>query len=301
MPRTKNMDISSARSALKAMEIAGFLNWNVRKERIFFEDGEEIKDYKAIVRETYKESPKYEVFTVASNRYRIIQNEGKANIIDEVTKELDARYIRAAEYKGGKTVLELKRESKLWVNGKEKTIHTLIDFWNSFNRTKAFAIEIFLFSEEFQTYVFSKSFSRRHVSTKKDNLLEKIETQAKRTVAAVDLELGNFLRASELLGEFDMSDDQLEQVLKAIFKLSDDMGEKKQDKIRGERSAILDIFRNDDRLSRVKGTAWAAYLSVSIYLDSKMPHFSHAYSMTQVSKNIKSKAWEEICNFADVS
>ena len=294
-------ELYGARTALDAMAQAGFLAWNVRKERIFLQDEWEIKDYKAIVRDNPSYENKVEVLAVGSNQYRIIQNESNASVIDSVVSELDAIYQSAAQFKGGVTVLELSRLSKGWISGRETDIFSKLCIWNSHNRTRTFSFEINLLNADRNTYIFSKSYKRLHRSKPEDNLLSTLESKSKRLVAEVDKDLENFILASQDLGQFEMSVDQFSEFLASIFIIQDSMEISKIERIRNLRQEVLDIFRRDPRLAEVRGTAWSGYLAITMYLDGKLSNFEHAYLITPESKKTKEKAWLAICDFADSS
>jgi hypothetical protein len=295
------VDIGKAKSAMQAMKIAEFLNWNVRKTTIHLPDGTVIAEKRAIVRENKRLGTDQEFLAVCSNQYRIVQNEDNAGIIDSVTHELNAVYEYAAELSSSETVLELKRVSSLWVDGLEKQVTHKIDVWNSHNRERAFRFEAYLLDPELKTYLFQKSYSRNHKSTYRDNLLETIEKKSKEMVAKIDADTGNFLLASQELGTLELSTSDMQAILKNLFVKSDNLPEKKQLEIEETRRNILTIFKMDPKLDLFRGTAWAGYLSVTLYLDSSQGDFTKAFSLPAEDWKIKDRAWDMICKVAKVS
>jgi hypothetical protein len=293
--------IDKAKDALQAMGMADFLNWNVRKTTLHLPDGSVIEQKWAIVRDNKRLGTDQEFLAVCSNQYRIIQNEDNGRLIDSVMHELNAVYEYAAELSTSETVLELRRHSSLWVDGFEKHITHKINVWNSHNGEKAFRFEALLLHPDLKTYLFLKSYARPHRSSYKDNLLDTLEKGAKQIVAKIDADTGNFLLASQELAIVELSTSGMQEILKNLFVKSDNMSQEKQLKIEETRRNILSIFKVDPKLDNIRGTAWAGYLAVTLYLDQRQGDFAKAFSLPATDWKTKDRAWELICKISNVS
>lgn len=114
--------------------VAAGLDWNVRKDPIYVESGDEIKGFKATIRETDGA-----VLGIVSNKYRVVQNSEAFQFTDNLIGE-GATYETAGSLQGGKRVWLLAKLEGTKVAG--DAVDPYLVFSNSFDGSGAIKVAL---------------------------------------------------------------------------------------------------------------------------------------------------------------
>ncbi|QWY81983.1 hypothetical protein SEA_SICARIUS2_78 [Arthrobacter phage Sicarius2] len=273
-------DVSKASNAQQAMDFANLAGWDVRKHPlttmpIMGADGEMLQlpvaDKWASVR-TNPETLQPEVLGVVGNTYTPIQNEAHCELLDAIVEESGAHFENAAAMRGGRDVFVTMRLNDQMLVGGVDPINLSLAAFNSHDGSSSFKLAVTnmrVFCANQQAAVMHgavSKFSVRHTARSGGILAEARE--ALKLTFAYNAE---FEKAAEQLIQQSYTDAQFNELISSMWDVSEDA--KPAVKTRNEKRAdtLNFLFADADTNDNIRGTAWAAYQSITEYVDHYAP------------------------------
>ncbi|WNM67320.1 hypothetical protein SEA_WYBORN_77 [Arthrobacter phage Wyborn] len=273
-------DVSKASNAQQAMDFANLAGWDVRKHPlttmpIMGADGEMLQlpvaDKWASVR-TNPETLQPEVLGVVGNTYTPIQNEAHCELLDAIVEESGAHFENAAAMRGGRDVFVTMRLNDQMLVGGVDPINLSLAAFNSHDGSSSFKLAVTnmrVFCANQQAAVMHgavSKFSVRHTARSGGILAEARE--ALKLTFAYNAE---FEKAAEQLIQQSYTDAQFNELINSMWDVSEDA--KPAVKTRNEKRAdtLNFLFADADTNDNIRGTAWAAYQSITEYVDHYAP------------------------------
>jgi hypothetical protein len=290
------VDISAARSAMEAMEIANFLDWNVTLVDLYLEDGQKLDPFQGIARreEGNSETTIYAVV----KRYTVIQNEDYAGAIDLFVREAEAKYTRAGERPGGVTAIQAAQTQTYSIPGTDHIVQGVFIAVNSHNTSRSFGFELVPKLVNTNTYLqllttkqlpgYEQKFKRKHTGDGPKQLPDGVQT----TLHGFSVAMGDFVKTASYMNAVDLTPEQLGDYLKSVFTYSDNESELKKAKVEKYRSGVMNVFLTSPVLEKSRGSVWAGYLAVALFMDKQSsPPELYIDEALEVRK-AKRLAWE---------
>jgi hypothetical protein len=328
MPRTKSfyppgfipkrfVNISDATNARHAMKIAEFLDWKVTVEDIYVKQqtGNNLEHIKVgFKRATVRRGDPYskndlDVYAIVTHQYEVLPNEDCAYSIDRITDSFEAQYLFAREYSGGKTCISIEGNRE-WTEIPAKHWSLRVHIWNSHDTKRAFSGVFTIYDDKLGVYLLlgSESFRILHKAAgenesehRQREFKGKIDLNVRKAIATMNERMNDLFEKSVMLASIDMSESELENLLRDLFVRSDNQSPSVVRKIEVKRADVLSIFKYDSGLDDYKGTAWAAYVAIVLHLDRKRTDSSEPRDYLNADWSSKDYAFELITDFAKKS
>lgn len=273
-------DVSSTSNAQQAMDAANLAGWDVRKHpltttAIMGADGEQlllpVADKFATIR-TNPETLQPEVLGVVGNSYTPIQNEAHCELLDAIVDQSGAHFEVAGAMRGGRDVfVSMKLNSQMLVGGVDPIDLNLAAF-NSHDGTSSFKLAVTnvrVFCSNQQAAVMAgavSKFSVRHTARSGGILAEARE--ALKLTFAYNAE---FEKAAEQLIQQSYTDAQFDELIKGMWDVSEDAKPAVKTRDAKRADALHFLFADADTNANIRGTKWAAYQSITEYVDHYAP------------------------------
>jgi hypothetical protein len=285
------VDISRAQSAMEAMEIANFLDWKVELVDLYLEDGQKLDPFQGIAR---REEGKSETTIYAVvKRYTVIQNEDYAGAIDLFVRGAEATYTRAGERPGGVTAIQATQTQTYSIPGTDHIIQGVFIAVNSHNTSKSFGFELVPKLVNTNTYLqlltsYEQKFKRKHTGDGPKHLPDGVQM----TLHGFSVAMGNFVKTASYMNAVDLTPEQFGNSLKSVFTYSDNESELKKAKVEKYRSGVMNVFLTSPALERSRGSVWAGYLAVALYMDEQFAPPELYFDEAPEVRKAKRAAWE---------
>lgn len=267
-------------TAAEAMQHAFLGGWNVRKSplttSVLSAEGVttvEVPDQFATVR-TNPKTGAPEVLGVVGNGYKPIQNEEHADLLNTLVDESGAHFETAGSLRGGRSVfLTMKVPATINVGGRDAVDLYLVAL-NSHDGSSAFRlvvspVRVVCANTQAAAIKAAKSsYSIRHTSGAAGYVAEA------RNALGLTFKFAEAFqaKADAMIGE-QIARDEFDALIGAVWS-SDaaDSGSKRARTIQADRSRELRrLMWTADTNDNIRGTRWAAYQSVTEYLDHTAP------------------------------
>ena len=295
------VDISEAQSAREAMAIADFLGWNVTLVDLYLEDGQNISPFRGIARKEIGTS-ETTIYAVVK-RYTVIQNEDYAAAIDLFVRGAEAKYTRAGERPGGVTAIQATQTQTYNIPGTDHLIQGVFIAVNSHDTSRSFGFELVPKLVNTNTYLQllktnkldgqEQIFKRKHTGDGPKQLADGVQT----TLQGFSVAMGDFVKAASYMNAVNLTADQFGHALKSVFPYSDNESQTKKAKVEKRRSGAMEVFLTSPALEKSRGSVWAGYLAVAIYMDEQFAppelHFDEAKEVRKAKKS----AWEVLSKY----
>ncbi|UGL61965.1 hypothetical protein SEA_EASTWEST_82 [Arthrobacter phage EastWest] len=273
-------DVSKATNAQQAMDFANLAGWDVRKHplattQIMGADGEmltlDVPDKFASIR-TNPETLQPEVLGVVGNTYTPIQNEAHCELLDAIVDESGAHFENAAAMRGGRDVfVTMKLNNQMLVGGIDPIDLSLAAF-NSHDGSSSFKIAVTnkrVFCSNQQAAVMKDAvskFSVRH-TVRSGSILAEAREALKLTFAYN----AEFEKAAEQLIQQSYTDAQFDELIKGMWDVSEDAKPAVKTRDAKRADTLHFLFADAETNENIRGTAWAAYQSITEYVDHYAP------------------------------
>ena len=237
-------DISAESSVDQILRAAG-LDYTVIKQPIFLENGIQIPDKMATVKE---ETGKY--IGVVSNKYQIYQNDEAFGFIDSIP---DIQFVKAGETHTG----------MVYIIGKLPSVHVLNDeftphviFQTSHNGLFQIRATICPLRMVCQNQ-FALSFARMRntISIHHSSQMRGKVAQAKELLADTAVYMNGFTNTAEELAMLKITDSDFYSICDAFFDSTKEITERQKKAISTNKELVRACYRADDNANFV-GTAW---------------------------------------------
>lgn len=268
-------------TAAEAMQIAFLGGWNVHKVALMtepvFSDQDvtmlEVPDKFATVRTNPKTGRK-DVLGVVGNDYTPIQNEDHAELLNTVVDQSGAHFETAGSLKGGRQVfITMKMPNTMQIGGRDAVDLYLVAL-NSHDGTSSFRllvspVRVVCANTQAAAIAEAKSsFKIRHTSGAQGNI-----TQAREALSLTFKYAEAFEAKAEAMIREQVTRDEFNALIAKVW-TSDaaDTGSKRARTIQGNRAGELNrLMWRADTNENIRGTRWAAYQSITEYLDHTAP------------------------------
>jgi phage/plasmid-like protein (TIGR03299 family) len=301
----------TAVTSAAAIRMAG-LDWQVRQQSIAVLNDDEsvdagipINTHKAIVR-----CDNDHVLGIVGRRYTPIQNEEAFEWLDSVVGKRLAIYETAGSLHGGKVVWMMVRlPNELRVEGTDDISHPYLLLCNSHDGTRALRVlntSVRVVCNNTLTWALRKGegsgLSIRHTELIRDRIRE-----ARNTLGVATRQFEKTQGQMNAMNRRQLSGDDLVKYFEVVWPDNPEVEDTSRSK--AAREQMLANFENEaQQLAGIRGTAWAAYNSVSQYTDWQRPSRGHSDAQRHhnrlasmwfgSSAVVKRRAWKEAVKVA---
>ncbi len=290
--------VDHSMSADEALDLAHLRDWNVRKTQlttnVMTSDGQQqeliVPDQFAIVRDNPFQPGQVDVFGVAGKQYTPIQNEAHAELLDNLKDESGGFFETAGAIKGGSEVfLTIKLPDTMMIGGKDP-VDTYIAALNTHHGQKSFQFivtPVRVVCANTQAAAIrsaTASFKARHTKNSVTGI-----TQQVRDALGLTFKLQEeFQTEADKMIEAEYTNRQFAQLVKNLYPVKDNASDTVKRNAETHKVGMTELFKASPTISKdIAGTRWAAYQSVTEYLD----HF----------QQFKGKSVEEAAEFRAIS
>lgn len=269
--------VQEAPTSKEAIELAG-LDWIVERKPIFDSHGNEIKGYKANVRNTDDS-----VLGVVSDKYKIVNNHEAFDFTDALIGE-GVTYETAGSLRGGKTIWLLAKMPERDIVGDK--FDPYICFTNSHDGLGAIRVCMtpirVVCNNTLNMALRSakRSWSTRHMGDMNSKLAE-----AKETLGLANHYLDELGVVADKLANEKMTDGDIERALDIMYPVSEDMTDRKKRNIEDAKNNITMCMMRPD-LAQFINTKWGFINAVSDFIGHSDP--------TRLTSNYKENNWGKI-------
>lgn len=277
------VQVSEAQTSAAAMVLAG-LDWKVAKQQLFLADGRAVKGAWAMLRQDTDA-----VLGTVGERYVPYQNAECFAFIDSLVGEKLAMYETAGAFSGGRKVWMMVRLPKEYrVAGTDDVVNPYVLLSNSHDGTGALSLMptgVRVCCANTHRLAVSKAgqkgaseFTLRHSKN-----LERKVSDARRQLGVVAKGFEGFMEQAGVMAKFAMKTTAVDAYFTNLFPtevvkltpsqefVTDVLREKAEREAKKNQEVVdqlHDLFVNDkNSLKGMAGSAWAAYNSVSEYVD----------------------------------
>lgn len=269
--------VQEAPTSKEAIELAG-LDWIVEGKPIFDSHGNEIKGYKANVRNTDDS-----VLGVVSDKYKIVNNHEAFDFTDSLIGE-GVTYETAGSLRGGKTIWLLAKMPERDIVGDK--FDPYICFTNSHDGLGAIRVCMtpirVVCNNTLNMALRSakRSWSTRHMGDMNSKLAE-----ARETLGLANEYLDNLAIVADKLANEKMTDGDVERALEMMYPVSEDMTDRKKRNIEDAKNGITMCMMRPD-LAQFINTKWGFINAVSDFIGHSDP--------ARLTSNYKENNWGKI-------
>ena len=269
--------VQEAPTSKEAIELAG-LDWIVEGKPIFDSHGNEIKGYKANVRNTDDS-----VLGVVSDKYKIVNNHEAFDFTDSLIGE-GVTYETAGSLRGGKTIWLLAKMPERDIVGDK--FDPYICFTNSHDGLGAIRVCMtpirVVCNNTLNMALRSakRSWSTRHMGDMNSKLAE-----AKETLGLANHYLDELGVVADKLANEKMTDGDIERALDIMYPVSEDMTDRKKRNIEDAKNNITMCMMRPD-LVQFLNTKWGFINAVSDFIGHSDP--------ARLTSNYQENNWGKI-------
>ena len=251
--------VKDALTSQEALE-AAHLDWQVGKENIATLDGELIEEFYRTFREDNNLT-----LGVVKDRYTVFQNHDAFSFMDELVQGQEAMFVTAGSIKGGKVVWALCKLPGHIEITKKDIIENFILLMISHDGSKAVHIKHtpvrVVCNNTLSAAMGSglSDFSTRHTA----KIFDKTE-DAREALGILNTNFIEFGETCKSLVDIELTEEEATQYFIDCLGID-------EEKTRGQNiiKEVLDLYNNHDwnNGEEISGTAWAAYNSLTHYID----------------------------------
>ena len=269
--------VQEAPTSKEAIELAG-LDWIVEGKPIFDSHGNEIKSYKANVRNSDDS-----VLGVVSDKYKIVNNHEAFDFTDSLIGE-GVTYETAGSLRGGKTIWLLAKMPERDIVGDK--FDPYICFTNSHDGLGAIRVCMtpirVVCNNTLNMALRSakRSWSTRHMGDMNSKLAE-----AKETLGLANHYLDELGVVADKLANEKMTDGDIERALDIMYPVSEDMTDRKKRNIEDAKNNITMCMMRPD-LVQFLNTKWGFINAVSDFIGHSDP--------ARLTSNYQENNWGKI-------
>lgn len=273
-------DVSMSSSAREAMDTAGLTGWDVRKHElktaeIMSADGPMIQldvpgRFASIRTNPVTSQP--EVLGVVGNSYVPIQNETHCSIIDAIVDRSGASFDSAGSMRGGRDVfISMKLDEQLIIGGIDP-VDLYVGAFNSHDGTSAFKIGVFqvrVFCANQQAALMKgneRSFTARHTAK-----AATIEADARHALGIASRYNEAFGEKAEELISKKMTNAEFNKMIEGFWELPETPAKAVATRHANRAATLNYLFNEAETNANIRGTRWAAYQSITEYVDHYAP------------------------------
>jgi phage/plasmid-like protein (TIGR03299 family) len=272
--------VDHAMSAAEALQLAHLADWNVRKAPITatvpFGAGTlalPIPDRFAIIRDSPFERGQIDTLGVVGSKYVPFQNEENTDIIDAIRGEAHGTFETAGALRGGRDVFVTTLLPETMLVGGVDPVRTYLAALNSHDGSSALRFlltnvrVVCSNTQEAAIRGASTIFSRRHTRAGTDG----IAIQAR---ALLDLTFKYnvaFEAEAEKMIQATMSEAGFWDIVAELYPVDEQSPNITQARAEGHRQALMRAWSESETLDGIHDTRWAAYQTVTEYLDHAIP------------------------------
>lgn len=275
-------DVTKASNAQQALAAAGLAGWNVRKTPLMTEAsitvGDEEMPFKLDVPgkfATVRTNPATglpEVLGVVGNIYKPIQNEAHCAILDTIVDYSGANFESAGQMRGGRDVfVSMKLNDQVLIGGVDPIDMYLASF-NSHDGSSSFklaptAVRVFCANQQAAIMKGAESsFTVRHTVNARS-----IVEEARHALDLTFAYSTEFQAAAERLIDQTMTDAQFADIIGAWWPLADEAKPAVKTRHAKREDTLMRLFADAETNANIRGTRWAAYQTITEYVDHFAP------------------------------
>lgn len=250
--------IQEAPTSKDALELAG-LDWEVKQNPVYLENGIEIPNYKANVRSTDGAC-----LGIVTDRYQIVQNTEAFEFTDAIVGETEngvVKYETAGSLCGGK---------KIWLLAKMPVQKVLDDevepymfFSNSHDGSGAIKVgmtPIRIVCNN--TLNMALNSAKRQWSTKHVGDMQSKLEEAKYCLQMADIYMKRLDEAADRLANAKLYKEQIDEILEELYPIDENDTERKKRNVQAEKDSFYVAYFMPD-IAKFRDTAWGAVNAMS--------------------------------------
>lgn len=246
----------------EAIRKAG-LDWNVNAEPIFTEEGYEIPNYKANIRDRDKK-----VLGIVTNKYKIVQNSEAFDFTDSLIGE-NCQYETAGSLNGGKRVFLLAKMPTEKILGED--VDPYLCFTNTHDGTGAIKVCMTPIRVVCQnTLNMALSGAKRSWSTKHMGDLKTKLKEAENTLFMANAYMEELSITAEKLANTKVTDDEVRNLLDKLYPLKEDDSDRKKRNVEEAKNQFMTCMFAPD-IAKYRGTAYNVINAASDFATHSMP------------------------------
>jgi len=256
-------------TAEEALRYAHLANWDVRKAPLFLENGQEVEDRFATIRNNPFVDGQVDILGVVGKKYQPIQNEDHAELLDALVDESGAHFETAGSLLGGRqTFITMKLPNHIEIGGIDK-VETYIAALNSHDGSKAFEfivtpVRIVCANTQAAALRAAKSrFSVRHTKSGANGII----SEARNTLGMTFKFLDAFQVEAEKMIQKTLDEATFYDIVSGLYPSVEDASDVIKNRVEDHRSNLMELFLDSPTSTEIRGTAWAGYQAVTEYLD----------------------------------
>lgn len=273
--------VDHAMTAEEALEQAHLTGWNVRKTQattnVINSEGVAqelvIPDQFAIVRDNPFQSGQVDVFGSVGKIYTVIQNEVHAELLDNLKDESGGFFETAGAVKGGSEVfLTIKLPNTMLIGGKDP-VDTYIAALNTHHGQKSFQFivtPVRVVCANTQAAAIKSataSFKARHTKNSVTGITQQVRDALGFTFKLQE----EFQAEADKMIDAEYTNRQFAQLVKNLYPVKDNASDTVKRNAETHKVGMTELFKASPTISKdIAGTRWAAYQSVTEYLDHKI-------------------------------
>lgn len=258
--------VEEAPNSADALRIAG-LDWRVEQTPVYTDAGILIPGYKANRRDTDGN-----ILGIVSDRYKIVQNHEAFEFTDAIVGETEngiVTYETAGSLCGGKKIWLLAQMPTTKVLGDD--VEPYMCFTNSHDGTGAIRIAMTPIRVVCQnTLNMALNGAKRQWSTKHIGNMESKLQEAKLCLQLANDYMVNLDIEADKLANARLYEEQIEEILDAMFPVDEDASERKKTNIIQFKSAFWRAYNMPD-IAQFKDSAWKAVNAMSDVVTHSTP------------------------------
>lgn len=258
--------VEEALTSDEALKIAG-LNWQVEQTDVYTENNILIPGYKANRRNTDGS-----ILGIVSNKYKIVQNTEAFEFTDAIVGETEdgvVKYETAGSLAGGKRIWLLAKMPTKNIVGDD--VEPYMFFSNSHDGTGAIKIGMTPIRVVCQnTLNMAMNTAKRQWSTKHVGDMQSKLEEARHCLMMANEYMINLDIEADKLANKKLYEDQIEEILDAMFPVSEDATERKKNNVLEFRKTFWKAYDMPD-IAKFKDSAWKAVNAMSDVVTHSAP------------------------------
>lgn len=273
-------DISAASNIQEALSLAR-LDWDVKSENIFNEDGDVFPGFKANVRETDGK-----LLGVVSSKYAIVQNDAAFAFVDGLVAD-GFKFDSAGQFRDGKSIWVMGQLPQTSILGDD--IETNLVFTNSHDGTSGVKImmtPVRIVCSNMLNLALSRA-SRTWKTRHTGGIFSKLE-EAKYTLNLANNYMGALKDEADRLANITITEAEIEKLIEEIFPV--DLNKDSPVKIRNtieNRKLLRNCYEEAD-IAQFKGTAYGIVNAAADLASHRQP--------TRQTDSFYENSWNSLIN-----
>lgn len=255
-----------------ALRVAHLADWNVRKSPVFTEvEGVRlaVEGKHAIVRDNPFKPGVVDALGIVGNHYVPVQNEEHVDLLNALVDESGAHFETAGSLRGGREVfVSMKMPDTMLVGGIDPVDLYLIarnshDGSSSFEFMVSPVRVVCANTLAVASRLAKASFRARHVQGGARAAIQ----QARETLGLTFKFVEDFEAQVQRMIEAEYTDQQFTRLAASLYPTPENAKDVAKENARIHRANLTKLWRGSPTLKEVAGTRWAAYNTVTEYLD----------------------------------